>query len=339
VNAQDRAYELVNGFRAAQVVRAAVELNIPDLVAGGAMSAEQLSAATQIDVDRVRRLLRGLVALGVLEQGDDHRFANTEVGELFREGIPGSRRPQARMLIPESYRAWDHLMETLRTGVPGHKLAHGGTLWQTIARDPDFAQRFNDAMAGNSEQVVDLVAGLDFASARLIVDVGGGEGALVGGVLRAHPHLRGIVCDLPAGLAETHQYLGRLGVADRCTTIDCDFFVSVPSGGDVYLLKDILHDWDDEHAGAILSVCRRAARPGARILIVERLVPSRVTTQPAHVNAAFTDLQMMVQLGGRERTVEEIQHLFEQSGFSLVARHPGVMWNVVEGLAQGVDPR
>jgi len=338
LNPGDRAYELVNGFRAAQVVSSAVELRIPDLLAEGAMSAEQLSAATHIDTDRLRRLLRGLVALGVFEQSGDGRFSNTAVGEMFREGVPGSRRAQTRMLIPESYRAWDHVMETLRTGVPGHKLAHGGTLWETIARDPDFAARFNDAMAGNSEQVAELVGRLDFATAHLIVDVGGGEGALAGRILKSHPHLRGIVCDLAPGLAETRDYLEGLGVADRCDIVECDFFESVPSGGDVYLLKDILHDWDDEHAQMILAVCRRATSPGARIMIVERLVPSRVTTEPGHLNAAMTDLQMMVQLGGRERTVEELQRLFERASFRLLGTHPVGLWNVVEGLAQGVDP-
>jgi hypothetical protein len=335
----ERAFELVNGFRAAQIVSSAVELKIPDLLAGGAMSAEQLSAATDIDTDRLRRLLRGLVALGVLQLSGDDRFSNTAVGEMFREGVPGSRRAQTRMLIPESYSDWNHLMETLRTGVPGHKLAHGGTLWETISRDPDFAARFNDAMAGNSEQVAEQVGRLDFSAARLIVDVGGGEGALAGRILEAHPHLRGIVCDLAPGLAETRAYMERVGVADRCDIAECDFFESVPSGGDVYLLKDILHDWDDEHAQKILAVCRRAMSPGARIMIVERLVPSRVTTEPGHLNATMTDLQMMVQLGGRERTVEELQRMFERASFRLLEVHPVGLWNVVEGLTQGVDPR
>jgi hypothetical protein len=335
----DRAWELVNGFRAAQLVRTAAELRIPDLIADGVDSNEALSAATHIDYDRLRRLLRGLVALSVIEQIDEDRYSNTAVGELFREGVPGSRRPMAMMLIPESYRAWDRVMETLRTGVPGHELAHGGTLWDSIARDPDFAARFNDAMAGNAEQVLELVAGREFANARLVVDVGGGKGALVGGILKAHSHLGGIVCDLPAGLAAAPEYLARLGVADRCALVECDFFDTVPSGGDVYLLKDILHDWDDEHATAILSVCRRAMSRGARVMIVERVMPSRVTNDPAHLNAAMTDLQMMVQLGGRERTVDELQRLLDRTGFELIGATPGDLWEVVEALAEGVDPR
>ncbi len=150
---EDRAYQLVNGFRATQVVTAAVRSKIPDLLAGGPMSVDRLSEETKIDADRLRRLLRGLVALGVVAEQDDGRFVNTEVGELFREGVPGSRRAAAMVLVPESYRAWDHFLETIRTGVTGHFLAHGGSLWETLQRDPDFAARFNQAMASNSTEV------------------------------------------------------------------------------------------------------------------------------------------------------------------------------------------
>ncbi len=303
---EDRAFQLVNGFRATQVVAAAVRLRIPDLLAAGPKSAEKLSDETRIDADRLRRLLRGLVTLGVVAEQDDGRFVNTEVGELFPEGVPGSRRAMAMMLVPESYRAWDHFMETLRTGVTGHSLAHGGSLWETLQRDPDGA---------------------------LLVDVGGGKGALVGGILRSNPRLRGMVCDIPAGLAETHQYLAELGVADRCSVVEADFFKSLPSGGDVYLLKDIIHDWDDEHAAVILSVCRRATGPRGRILMVERGLPSKVTDAPAHLNSVMTDLQMMVQLGGRERTLDEFRRLLDGASFKLTRSVPGTPWQLVEAEA------
>lgn len=330
----DRAYELVNGFRASQLVRGAVELRIPDLLSGGAMSADQLSAATRIDAGRLRRLMRGLTALGVFIEHDDGRFTNTEVGELFREGVPGSQRPVAMMLIPESYRGWDHFMDTLRSGVTGHSLAHGGTLWETIARDPDYAARFNQAMASFSEGAVQFVATSGhFRDGALIVDVGGGKGALVAGILRSNPSLRGIVCDLAAGLAETPQYLAGLDVADRCSVVEADFFKSVPSGGDVYLLKQIIHDWDDQHAATILSVCRRAMSAGARIMIVERVLPSRVTDDPSHLNPVMTDLQMMVQLGGRERTLEEYKHLLAGASLSFTNSVPGAGWGLIEGIA------
>lgn len=333
MTAGERAYELVNGFRATQIVYAAAELRIPDLIAEGRQTVADLSAATGVDRGRLRRLLRALAGLGVLREDDDGRYANTEVGELFREGVAGSRRPMVRMLVPESYRNWDHLMATLRTGVTGQSLAHGATLWELIARDPDFGARFNDAMAGNSEGVGEFVgAAGDFAKASVVVDVGGGEGSLLAGVLLAHPGLRGIVYDLPAGLAQTREYLASRGVLDRCELVIGDFFEAVPAG-DVHLLKDILHDWDDEHAVAILVACRRSLRPGARVMVVERVMPSHVTDRPQHLNATITDMQMMVQLGGKERTVEEYAALFEAAAMRFDRLTPGGIYQLVEAIA------
>ena len=330
----DRAYELVNGFRASQLVHLAARLRIPDLLAEGPRSAEDLGAVTGIDADRLHRVLRGLAGLGVLVETADGRFGNTEVGTLFREGVQGSRRAMALMLLPESYRAWDHLMETMRSGKPGHEIAHRGSLWDSMARDADFAARFNQAMVAGTDEIAEVVAaGLDFSSASLIVDVGAGNGALAVGILQAHPHLRAIICDLPAGLAGTREYLSRQRVSDRCTTVEANFFENVPMGGDVYLLKNIIHDWDDEHASLILSACRRASGRGARIMVVERFLPARVTDSPEHLNTVMADLQMMVQLGSRERTLAEYRALLEQAGFEFRGSLPGPLYRIVEGVA------
>jgi O-methyltransferase/methyltransferase family protein len=328
----DRAYELVNGFRTSQIVHAAVELGIPDLLTDGSKSAADLARATGIETSRLRRLLRALAGLGVLVEAGDGRFANSELGELFREGVAGSRRSLVRMLVPESYRNWDHFMETLRTGVTGQSLAHGGTLWDLIARDPDFGARFNTAMAGNTEQMANFVGSAgDFSHASVVVDVGGGEGSLVAGVLRAHPGLRGVVYDLAAGLVQTQAYLSSHGVADRCEIVEGNFFESVPKG-DVYLLKDILHDWDDDAATAILRVCRREMSAGKRLMIVERVMPSHITATPAHMNATMTDLQMMVQLGGQERTEEQFVELFAAAHLRLDRFTPGGVYQLLEAI-------
>lgn len=331
--ASDRAYELANGFRATQIVHAAIELGIPDLLAGGPMSVDELSSATGIERRRLRRLVRSMLALGLLTEDSEARVSNTEVGELFRRGVPGSRRAQVRMLVPESYRTWDHFLTTLRTGQLGHELAHGGSLWQHLARDPDYADRFNDSMASNSEGVAEFVAmSADFTGAKVVVDVGGGKGSLVAGVLHAHPSLRGVVLDVAAGLAQTSEYLAARRVADRCEMVEGDFFRSVPPG-DVYLLKDILHDWEDAEATAILRVVRRAMNPGGRVIVVERVIPSHVTESANHLSATITDLQMMVQLGGQERTVEEYGELFAAAGLRLDRVTPsGGTYQLVEGV-------
>jgi hypothetical protein len=332
--AADRAYELVNGFRASQLVRLASELRIPNLLAEGPLSVEQLAGSTGVHAGRLGRVLRGLAALGVLAETEDGRFKNTDVGDLFREGVAGSQRPLAMMLLPESYRAWDHLMETVRSGTPGHKIAHGGTLWDSMRRDPNFAARFNEAMVSNTQNVAAFVAaGYEFSAASLVVDVGGGNGALVAGILEAHPHLRGMICDLPAGLVGAAKYLEEHGVADRCATVESDFFLSMAPGADVYLLKDIIHDWDDEQAVRILSTCRQAAGSGARILIIERLLPARITDDPTHLNPVMTDLQMMVQLGSRERTAEEYKPLLEAAGWRFEQMVSGDLYGIVEAVA------
>jgi hypothetical protein len=327
----DRAFELVNGFRASQIVHAAVALGIPDLLADGPKRADAISAATEIPADRVRRLLRGLVVLGVVREVDGAFFENTEVGDVLRAGVPGSRRPLAMMHFPQSYRAWEHFVETLRSGVTGHSLAYGRTLWETLAADPDFAARFNEGQAANSRAVGDFVAASgDFAGARIVVDVGGGKGALLAAVLRAHPSARGIVCDLAAGLSETRAFLAGAGLDGRADVVEADFFHAVPPGGDVYLLKDILHDWPDEEAKKILSVCRAAMPDGARLLVVERVVPSRVADEPAHLNPVMTDLHMMVLFDSRERTPEELSALFDTARLKLMRVVPGDAFSLVE---------
>ena len=333
--ASDKAFQLVNGYRAAQLVAVAARLGIPDLLADGPLPAQDLATATGIDAERLRRVLRGLAALGVLIETDDGRFSNSDVGELFRDGTKRSFRPMAMMLIPESYRDWDHVMETLRSGRTGHELAHGGSLWDSLRDDPDYAQRFNRAMVSGSEGIVDFVASsYDFSDASLVVDVGGGNGALLAGVLQAHSHLRGVVCDLPAGLAGTPEYLKRHGLLDRCSTVECDFFESVPAGGDVYLVKNIIHDWADEPATRILANCRRAAARGGRVVVVERVLPARVTTAPEHLNAVMLDLQMMVQLGSKERTLDEYRTLLEGAGWQFGGSTPGGLYAMFEGVAR-----
>jgi len=236
------------------------------------------------------------------------------------------------MLIPESYRNWDHFMETLRTGITGQSLAHGGTLWDLIARDSDFGARFNAAMAGNTQEMALFVAGAgSFESASVVVDVGGGEGSLVAGVLQAHPHLSGVVYDVAGGLAQTPDYLASQGAAERCRIVEGDFFESVPAG-DVYLLKDILHDWEDAKAVAILAACRREMGPQSRAMIVERVMPSHVTATSAHKNATITDLQMMVQLGGQERTMEQFAELFEAARMRFERMTPGGIYQLIEAV-------
>lgn len=327
---RDRAYELIAGFRFAQLVRAAVELRIPDLLEAGPASVGQLADAAGVEVGRLRRALRTLASMGVLEEDEQGRFTNTELGNLFSESTPHSVRPMMLMVL-DGYRAWEHFLETLRTGRTGQSIEYGEAHWETLARNPEEAARFNAAMVAQTEQAIDFVAAnLDLEQNSLIVDVGGGNGALAAGLLGARPDLRGIVCDLAPGLAGTAEYLARRDVADRCRVVEADFFDSLPADGNAYLLKQVLHDWDDEHAARILATCRRSMRAGARIVIIERLLPGRMVHDPKHLGLAMLDLEMMVRLGGMERTLQEYVELLETAGFHFLRAVPGERFALVE---------
>lgn len=327
---RDRAFELIAGFRIAQLLRAAVELRVPDLLEAGPASVEQLVDATGVEIGRLRRTLRTLASIGVLEEDEEGGFTNTELGNLFSESTPGSVRAMLLMVL-DGYRAWEHFLETLRTGRTGQSIEYGEVHWQTLARNPEEAARFNAAMVAQTEQVIGFVAAnLDLEQNSLIVDVGGGNGALVAGLLRARPDLRGIVCDLAPGLAGTAEYLARRDVADRCRVAKADFFDSLPADGNAYLLKQVLHDWDDEDAARILATCQRSMGAGARIVIIERLLPGRMVNDPTHLGLAMLDLEMMVRLGGRERTLQEYVGLLERAGFHFVRAVPGERFALVE---------
>jgi hypothetical protein len=329
-SARDRAFELIAGFRVTQLLRAAVELRIPDVLEAGPASVEQLANAGGIEVGRLRRALRALASLGVLEEDEQGRFTNTELGSLFSESTPGSVRPMVLMLV-DGYRAWQHCLETLRTGRTGQSLEYGEEHWESLARNPDEAARFNAAMVAQTELAIDFVAAhLELEQNSVIVDVGGGNGALAAGLLGVRHDLRGIVCDLAPGLAGTADYITGRDVADRCRVVKADFFDSLPADGDTYLLKQVLHDWDDEHAARILATCRRSMRSRARIVLIERLLPGRMVPDPNHLGLALLDLEMMVRLGGRERTLPEYVELLERAGFRFLRAVPGARFTLIE---------
>jgi len=313
--ARDRAFELIGGFRASSLVRTAALLPVPDALAEGPASAGELAAKTGALADPLGRVLRGLATVGVVEELPDHRFRLTAVGDCLRDR-PGSLRALAIMQPAESQAAFMHLEHTLQTGEPAYARAHGVSRWDHLAAEPDLSRAFNDAMVGWSQRVAPVLArSFDFDAARVVVDVGGGAGALLSGILAAHPHCEGVDFDLPAGLRDARPLLEAAGIWDRCRLVEGSFFEAVPAGGDVYLLKQILHDWSDADCIRILERCRDVVDKKARLLVVERLLPDIAT--PADLRVVMGDLQMMVVLGGRERTVEQYRQLLSMTRFSL----------------------
>jgi ubiquinone/menaquinone biosynthesis C-methylase UbiE len=330
------AQRIVSGFRVFQMVVAACRLEIPDLVATGPKTAEELAASTGMHAPSLRRILRGLEAWSFFEELADGRFAATPLSDNFRSDIPGFRN-QAIMLSEGAYPAWGELMYTLRTGNPAFDHMHGKGLFEKLAEDPDVSSHFNAAMVEISTRVGGaFVAAYDFAGVRTVVDVGGGNGALLVAVLQAHPEMRGILFDLAQGLAGARERLVAAGVADRVALEEGSFFEGVPSSADLYLLKFIVHDWDDDRSVAILQTCRRAMAAEARLVILERRLPERIESPDEALSALMGDVHMMVMLGGKERTANEYRDLLARAGLRMTGVVPvGSDFCAVEAVAAG----
>jgi SAM-dependent methyltransferase len=263
--------------------------------------------------------MRLLAALGVLTESADGRFANTEMGDLLRADVAGSLRAAVIGMCEDSWwGAWGALPRGIRgEGIP-FELANGRPPWDEMRDNPEVAERFNAFMATQTETFLpQLLHHFDFSTARHVVDVGGGRGALLAGILRANAGVRGTICDLEAGLSGARAYLEAQGVAGRVDLVPGSFFESVPAGADVYVLRHILHDWADERSADILAVCRRAMRPGTRLLVIDTLLPDKATDDRAARIKFFYDLNMFVMFGARERTERELRTMVEAAGFTV----------------------
>jgi hypothetical protein len=311
------AQRLMNGFRSYQLIAAACELKLPDLLSAGPKSAEELAAQTDTHVTSLRRMLRGLATWGVFIETADGRFAATSLSDHFRSDRPGLRNATI-MNSEEAYQAWGDLLYTLRTGKPAFDHLFGKGRFEALGENPEAAERFNAAMVELSTRIAKaFIAVYDFGGARTVVDVGGGNGGMLVAVLQAHPGLRGVLFDLAQGLAGARAKIDAAGLADRITLVEGSFFDKVPAGGDVYLLKSIVHDWDDDRGLAILQTCGRAMSSVAKLVVIERELPERIESPDEALTTVMSDLHMMVVLGGRERTIHEYRDFLAQAGLRM----------------------
>lgn len=317
--AQSPLVRIALGYMPAQVLYAAAELRVADLLTEGPRSSDELAQETGMHAGSLLRLLRALVVLGVVAQTEPDRFELTELGGQLRSDTPDSVRSFVTMVCePESWRSWGDLLSCLRTGDTAFDRIYGMPFFEYLGNHPDKATTFNAAMSDITRGMAPgIITGYDFSRFGTIVDVGGGEGTLISQILRAEPSLEGILFDLQSGLESATAILDATGVTDRCQIVPGDFFDSVPEGGDAYLVKAVLHDWDDEKAVAILRNCRNAMANDGRVLIIERVVPEWVT--PAASEVVMVDLYMLVSPGGRERTEAEYRRLLAEAGFTLSA--------------------
>jgi len=308
----DRLRQMISGAWVTQMIHGAAELGVADQLASGERPVEELAEACGAESDGLFRLLRGLASLGIFQETAPRHFALTPLAELLRSDHPQSMRQFARMVGGEHYLGWADLLYSVRTGEGAFRHRYGMSVFEWYQQNPDRGAIFDGAMGDHSRaQIEALLTGYDFSGITHLVDVGGGRGLLVQKVLAAYPALRGTVFDQPqvvAPVAVPPELAGRLSVQGG------DFFAGVPAGADAYLLKHIIHDWGDDACLRILQHIRAAMASGARVLLVEQVIPPGNAPFPGKL----LDLNMLVMTeGGRERTPSEYASLLGKAGLSL----------------------
>ena len=306
--------KMMTGYWQAKALAVAAELGLADLLREGPRTTASLAEICDVDADSLHRLLRALASAGVFAQTEEGSFALTPMAELLRSDRLDSMRALARMYGSEQFRAWGGLMDSVRDGAPAFDHVFGTSYFTYLAAHPDASSIFNDAMTGWTAQLADaVVAAYDFAGPGVVVDVGGGTGLLLATILKAAPALRGTLFELSHVAERAGAYLRAAPIGDRYSVVAGDFFEAVPGGGSFYILAQILHDWDDDHCGKILRNCRQAMSPGAKLLIIEQVIPPH--NEPSL--GKWLDLHMLVLLGGRERTESGYASLLEAADLRL----------------------
>lgn len=322
--------QVIWGFMASQSLHVAAKLRLADVLSNGPMTPREVATACAAQEYPLQRLMRYLTAIGVLKEDDLGRFTCTPLGDLLRSDHPQSVRGIAIMYgEPFWWRSWGDLYGAVKTGQPAFNRVHGEPFFDYLAHTPVDAEVFNAGMTSGTHVDVDnILAAYDFSGFKKVVDVGGGHGGLLRGILERCPHCTAVLADLPAVIAGASE-MQQSTVAARCELVPADMFQSVPFGGDAYILKRILHDWNDDEATQILASCRRAVVPGGRVLVMEQVVKDSNQPDPAK----WMDLNMLVMLTGRERTEVEFGELYTRAGFRLTRVFPAMRLSIVEGVA------
>jgi hypothetical protein len=327
-------FKLIGGYRISQAIYVVVELGIPDLLAAGPRHCDELATKTSTHASTLYRILRFLTGAGLFNELGPKEFELTRLGSTLRTDLPGSFHPTVRFLLSEfEWTPWGRLIHSVRTGETAFDHVHGMGPFEYFRKNAEASAVFNSAMTSISARSgTGIVERYDFSGLRKVVDVGGGHGFLLATILRANPTMRGVLFDLPDVVTGAGQVLENFAVRDRCEVVGGSFFDALPTGGDAYVLRQIVHDWDDDRALAILRNCRAAMNGMGKIFIIEREIAPhhREAMRVLHV-----DLEMLVNVGGMERTNAEYRSLFENAGFRLTSIVPLVDvagFSVFEGV-------
>ena len=339
VSPRDQVMAMITGYWVSQICGTAARLGLADQLAAGPATIPELAAATSADPDGLGRLVRAGATIGLFAEADGDRFSLTPLGaELRDDEVAGSLRDRAIVLTsPGHWLPRGRLFDAVVSGERQDRAALGMDVWAYYARYPKEGAHFARTMSSISAEASRAVLGCyDVARFRRIVDVGGSRGVLLTGLLDAAPQARGVLFDRPEVAEGARASLAASGHAGRVDIVGGDFLEEVPAGGDLYVLKSVLHDWDDQRAVQILRNVHRAAQPGSTLAVIEGPLPSR----PAPSYVHLMNLVMLVELNGRERTVEDYATLLGQAGYQLQRTIPatepgqGYPWTVIEAIRQ-----
>jgi hypothetical protein len=311
-------------MRASQALYVAAKLNVADHLARKPMTGAELASVTGADAGALRRVMRALCALDVFAEAGTGEFSLNSTSELLRSDVPGSYRAAVLFMTGDvRWRCWSDLLGTVNAGGGGAERTLGMQLFDFYAAHPEDSEVHDRAMRGISVAQISAVLGaMDFSDAGVIVDVGGGTGELLAAILAAHASPRGVLYDLPHVVAHATEVCRDRGILGRVSIVGGSFFDSIPAGGNTYVMKTVIHDWDDARAASILANCRKAMTPADRLLLIERELPEM--GQPIDASEPFLlDLEMLVMTpGGRERSRSEFGGLLAQAGFALAGSTP-----------------
>ncbi|MEQ1882751.1 MAG: methyltransferase, partial [Burkholderiales bacterium] len=321
---------IITQYFSSRALYAAAELDVAGALAGGPRHIDDLATSTGTHAPSLYRVLRVLAMNGIFAEGADGKLSNTPLSNLLRSDVPGSLRDLVLLFGDEtSWRSWEGILHAVRTGQAPFEKIYGEKFFDYLQTHPDTAAMFDRAMASSSASTnAAVVKSYDFSGIGTLVDVAGGIGSTLCGIVAATPGLKGIVFDLPHVGERAQAFIASHGLSARCEFVSGSFFEAVPPGAGAYFMKHILHDWGDEDCAKILATCRLAMPTNSRLLICERIVPSGNEASPAKV----IDLHMlMTNHGGKERAEKEFRTLLTGSGFSLVRIiQTGSAWSLIE---------
>jgi O-methyltransferase domain/Dimerisation domain len=325
-------FNLITGRWVSQLIYVAARLELADLLKHGPRTAEELATAAEVQAPALYRVLRALASVGIFAETKNKRFKLTPLAVTLQKAVPGSMRAAALMLGEKYLEAsWAQLLHGVKTGeTPFHKV-HGVPLFEYLEKHPEDLRIFGESMTSvSATENPAIAAAYKFSGIRTLVDVGGGNGSLLAAILKANSKLKGVLFDLPSVSARANQdrHVTAKGIAERCTLESGNFFAAVPKGGDAYLMKRTLHDWDDERCEKILSNCHDAMSEKGKVLVVDAVIAPG--NEPDR--GKLLDIQMLI-IGGRERTKQEFATLFRRAGLKLTRVLPTKCpLSIVEGV-------